>query len=152
VTLTKPCAQCPWRLANQGKRHPGSFYTKANLRRLWGQVRRGGSPQSCHLTDPRHPDHVAAGAKPDATPLECPGSIILIGREFLKIAEGGDTMDVAGVERYLARRRFGLTRSGVRYWVIQRLHLGQVPLLGGPPIPDVDDDPAIGLPPELAER
>ena len=72
------CDQCPWRRSNHGKPTRGGFFRKDNLRRLWGQLR-GASPdsmggrQSCHLTDPSHPDHIEAGAKPDAKPRECPG-------------------------------------------------------------------------------
>lgn len=49
-----PCAQCPWRTSNQGKRHPDGWYTKANLRRLWAGLRRG-ERMTCHPTDPANP-------------------------------------------------------------------------------------------------
>ena len=86
----KPCEQCPWRIANHGRRHPGGFYRKDNLRRLWNQIRKGGRLQSCHPTDPGHADHrTYAGAKPGAKPLECIGSVILILREM----RYADTLD-----------------------------------------------------------
>jgi D-serine deaminase-like pyridoxal phosphate-dependent protein len=58
------------------KPHRFGFYTKANLRRLWRQIR-GADPlgctaQSCHLTDPQHPHHIAVGAKAGATAQETP--------------------------------------------------------------------------------
>lgn len=147
---TKPCAQCPWRKANQGKKHRHGFYTKANLRRLWNEIRGGGGVQSCHLTDPSHPDHIDAGAKPDAKAQECPGSVILVLREVRKMANPQGVIDTPGVERYLATRKQGLKKNGVLYWCISRIQMGGVPFVGGPKMPVVnEDDPEIGLPPEL---
>jgi hypothetical protein len=153
VELTKPCAQCPWRTANQGKRHFGSFYSKKNLTRLWRQVRGGGNPQSCHLTDPSHPDHIAAGAREDSKPRECPGSVILIARELRMMEKlGGGQITVEGTEKYWKLRKRGLTKKGVHYWLVQRVQFGHVPMLGGPPLPKVDEnDPEINLPKDLAE-
>ncbi len=145
--LTKACAQCPWRLENQGKRHFGSFYSKVNLKRLWNQIRRGGGVQSCHLTDPQHPDHILAGAKPGAEPKECPGSVIVVSRELRRIADKDGVLDNPGLKKYLKeRKKFGLTRTGLQYWIMSRIQLGGVPFVGGPKIPDVKDDPEIGLP------
>jgi hypothetical protein len=151
AVLTKPCAQCPWRLSNQGKRHFGSFYTKTNLRRLWNQVRGGGAQQSCHLTDPQHPDHIAAGAKPDSVASECPGSVILVMRELRKISEiDNGNVDKNTVTEYLRMRKKGLTESGLLYWVVSRHQLGGVQYLGGPKLPQVNEaDPEIGLPEEF---
>lgn len=47
------CSACPWRLANQGKRHPDGWYAKANLSRLWSRLRRG-EAMSCHPSDPNN--------------------------------------------------------------------------------------------------
>lgn len=148
--LTKPCAQCPWRRANQGKRHAFSFYTKANLRRLWNQVRGGGAAQSCHLTDPTHPDHIAAGCKPISEARECPGSVIVVLREVGKMANAEKVIEDGGIARYLRERKKGLTKRGILYWVVQRIQMAGVPFLGGVKLPEVDvDDEEIGLPPEL---
>lgn len=145
--MRHPCEHCPWRVSNHGKRTPWGFYTKANLRRLWGQVRRGGA-QSCHPTDPSHPDHVAAGAKKGATPQECPSAVILVLRECERVASygnGGNTIDPDGIDRYLAAHKDGLTKSGILYWVVSRIQFGGVPFLGGPKLPDVDmDEEGIG--------
>ena len=63
-TVSTPCTGCPWRTANHGTPHPGGFYRRTNLRRLWARIRQGGGIQSCHPTDPGHPDHMKfAGAK-----------------------------------------------------------------------------------------
>lgn len=122
-TTAVPCNECPWRVANHGRRHPGGFYRKDNLRRLWNQVRKGGGIQSCHPTDASHADHRKyAGAKPGATALECVGSVILVLRE-LRYADtlDGDTtagqLSVTDGERYLAEtgQRKGLTREGFLY-------------------------------------
>lgn len=151
---TKPCSQCPWRLANQGKRSPGGFYTKANLRRLWNQVRNGGRRQSCHLTDPSHPDHRAAGAPENAKVQECPGSVILVKRELMKMANESGVITSSGLANYKRiHMKKGLTIQGVRYWVIDRIAFANAPaIMGGDgPLPEVDvHDPEIGLPDSLA--
>lgn len=151
--MSKPmnaCPQCPWRLANQGKRHFGRFYTKQNLTRLWNQIRRGGRPQSCHLTDPNHPDHLAAGCVPTATPRECPGSVILVLREAEQMAalsECAAVIDSQGVDAYRAERSRGLSKNGIAYWLLLRIQFGGVPYFGDEPLPPVNvKDPEIGLP------
>jgi hypothetical protein len=153
--MNNPCPQCPWRTANHGKRHFGGFYSKANLTRLWNQVRGGGAPQSCHLTDPSHADHIKAGCSQDAQARECPGSVILILRELRSMANAGDEpniIDVQAIDAYLKRRRKGLKKTGILYWLVSRYHMGGVPVLGGPKLPEVDEaDPEIDLPDYLKE-
>lgn len=145
----KPCAQCPWRLENQGRPHESGFYTKKNLVRLWNQVRGGGNQQSCHLTDPSHPDHIKAGAKPGAKVQECPGSVILILRELRKMANPKGRIEDPTM--YLATRKKGLTRKGILYWTMARLTLGHTPL-GDGVLPLVDEhDQTIGLPEDLRD-
>lgn len=81
-----PCVHCPWRAANQGKPHPGGWYTKANLQRLWAGMRRGGD-MTCHPTDPAIP--VPEGIRPapeGATPL--PESLV---RALIEWVEGPAT-------------------------------------------------------------
>lgn len=148
--LTKPCASCPWRTENQGKRSPGGFYTAANLRRLWNGIRRGGA-MSCHLTDPSHPDHIAAGCKPDAEVRECAGSVVIVIRE-LKAAAPDLHLTPESFRAYLQRRKKGLTRDGFAFWAVQRILFAGKPIVGGEPLPPVDEnEPAIALPPALAE-
>lgn len=138
------CPQCPWLISNHGRRSKGGFYRKDNLRRLWNQVRRGGRQQSCHLTDPSHPDHVAAGADPGAQPRECTGSLVLVTREIEKMrhmamaANDGDEEIIPDiVESYLRENPKGLSKLGVQYWLIHRILLSGVPMIGGPPIPAI---------------
>lgn len=153
-TPKKPCAQCPWRLTNQCKSSPGGFYTKRNLRRMWNQLRRGGNRQSCHLTDPGHIDHIAAGAPFNATPQECPGSAILIVRELKRIlssvhiGDDGVVSTEALVEYLRDKSPQRLLRTGILYWGVQRAGpLAGIPFVGEKPLPIVDDsDPEIGLP------
>lgn len=144
-----PCAACPWRTENHGKRHRFGFYTKQNLIRLWNGIRRGGD-MSCHPTDPSHPEHVACGAKPGSKPKECAGSVILALREMRKIADlspDKKAIDVEQVDQYLATRKKGLTKTGIVHWVIQRLGFGGVPYVGGSPMPVVNEDDArVSLP------
>lgn len=162
VKCERPCPQCPWRKANQGKPSPGGFFTKKNLTRLWRQLRAGErgnfQAQSCHLTDPSHPDHVAAGAHPNAKAKECPGSVILVKREILLISslseQKPDTnnIDGNGIEAYLKQRRRGLSRASLMFWLVQRIQFADQPMFGAPAMPEVDvDDPEIGLPDYLLE-
>ena len=123
---------------------PGGFYRKDNLRRLWNQVRNGGGQQSCHLTDPSHPDHVAAGAPANAQVRECAGSIALIRREIEKLRQitGGPDAQITGeaIDHYLEQNPRGISKRGMAYWILQRLELGGAPIIGGPIIPDVSRD------------
>lgn len=142
-----PCKQFPWRIANHGKRHRHGFYTKRNLTRLWNQIRNGGRAQSCHITDPSTPEHVAAGAKPGTTPMECIGSITLVTRElnYIKTLASGDTIDTTHLNAYRSRsrKRRGLTQSGLIYFLVERHMFGH--------LPDCTkwiNDPAIGRPGE----
>ena len=131
-----PCAECPWRTANHGKRHPGGFYRKDNLRRLWNQIRKGGGVQTCHPTDPGHPDHQEyAGAREGSTAQECMGSIVLITRELrhaARLSGSETTVEPEGATKYLAENRVrrGLTLEGLLWTAFQRrlpppLGLGQ---------------------------
>lgn len=152
------CPQCPWRLANQGKRHPHGFYTKRNLQRLWNQLRGGGRPQGCHPTDPSHPDHVASGTPKNAKAQECAGSVIVLWRELDKAVQLGPPESRArnelhpdGMEAYLrdpANRR-GLKRSGFQYLILGRMMAAGSSINPNPPLPQVTyeemADEAIGL-------
>lgn len=147
TVVAHPCEHCPWRVANHGKRTPWGFYTKANLRRLWNQIRRGGQGQSCHPTDPSHPDHVAAGAKPGSEPRECPGAVILVYREFEKLqaVAAGQPIEARHCDEYRKQNPQGLTKSGLLYWLIKRYQFGGVPFIGGAKLPEVDRaEPGIG--------
>ena len=141
-TVREPCAECPWRVSNHGRRHPGGFYRAGNLRRLWNQIRRGGNLQGCHPTDASHPDHRQyAGAKPEAAPAECAGSVILITREIVRAARlgGNETLEltVDGADKYLAesRTRKGLTLEGLLYQLLARRM--PRPMGPGTPLPGV---------------
>ena len=151
--MNKPCEHCPWRLSNQGKKTPWGFYTKKNLRRLWNDIRGGYGSQSCHPTDPSHPDHVAAGAKKGSKIKECPGSIILVLREMKLMAGENNIVSPESIDRYVKIRKKGLKKPhGIFYWLIERYQIGGVPIFGGPKLPEVDaTDAEIGLPKELAE-
>lgn len=144
---TRACDQCPWRRENQGKKHRFGFYSKTNLKRLWGQIRKGGGVQSCHLTDPSHPDHIAVGAKEGAAARECPGSVIVVLREVGKMADANGVVTGEALPVYFKRRKkYGLTRAGVLYWCVSRMQLGGVPFIGGPKMIEVEDDLSVGLP------
>src|SRR5213075_927488 len=109
---TSPCAQCPWRTANQGTRHPLGWYTKRNLRRLWVGLR-GGERMTCHPTDPDNPPAPGTRGAPDGTATrECAGAQILVQRELQRLGEliEADVRDPWSV--YLADNPRGLTKRG----------------------------------------
>lgn len=148
-TVEKPCSQCPWRKSNQGKRTPWGFFTAKNLRRLWNQIRSGGRPQSCHLTDPSNLDHVAAGAPANAKPKECPGSVILVLREVQRVVDiaAGEPIEPEHIDQYLKERPKGLKKKGLLYWMIARIQMGKMPFMSEGELPEVDvADVEIGLP------
>ena len=143
-----PCAACPWRTENHQKKHRFGFYTKKNLIRLWNGLRKGDA-MSCHPTDPSHPDHVACGAKPGSKPHECAGSVILILRELTRIAAEGDGKMIGPeeIDAYWEKRKKGLDRDGLLFWLVSRMTHGGVPFLGGDVLPEVEvDDARISLP------
>lgn len=147
ATSPVACKACPWRLANQGKRHPDGWYTKRNLARLWAGLRRGGN-MSCHPTDPRNPVSDQAQARgyhpaPDhAEVRECVGSLVLRQREVTLL----DRDHKGDPARYRAARPRGLTRDGIAS-VIERLLFGGTIIGGAPmPLPDLND-PDIGYGP-----
>lgn len=144
-----PCDKCPWRTDNHQKRHKFGFYTKKNLIRLWNGIR-DGNAQSCHPTDASHPDHVACGAKPGTEVKECAGSVILVIRELSQMAalsEDGKTIGPEELDAYLAKRKRGLNKAGLLYWLVSRMTHGGVPYIGGPVMPEVKaDDERISLP------
>lgn len=65
------------------------------------------------------------------------------------MSELGNVVDVDGIERYRAASgRRGLTKAGVRYWVLNRIGAkGHFMFGGGGPLPEVDvGDADVGLP------
>lgn len=135
----RACAQCPWRVSNQGKRHPGHWYTLANLKRLWNGLRSAEAPgMTCHPTDPNNPVPDGCPSVPDgADTRECTGSLILITRELLLLEKYGD------FKEYRRLRRVGLTRDGVVHWALGRVKLGGTIMGTGAAIPTLQEDPDV---------
>lgn len=141
-----PCVHCPWRPSNQGKRHPDGWYTKANLQRLWAQLRRG-ERMSCHPTDPGNPVSEraqAAGYRPapvHSRVRECTGALVIQQREFMLLQDGCG----ADLARYRRERPKGLTRDGILQ-LLERAVFGGSPL-GGTTMtrPDLSQ-PDVGVP------
>jgi hypothetical protein len=159
----KPCANCPWRLSNQGKRHPSGWYTKRNLRRLWQGLKRG-EAMSCHPTDPNNPvgpEDEAAGHRPapeGMDPRECAGALVLVQREvevFQAVARQRDEEEPGakdGLRAYRRLRPRGMTQEGLAE-VVSRVLFGGTPFGGADmTTPDLNDadigHPDLTWPPE----
>ena len=140
--MKSPCAHCPWRKSNQGKRHAGGWYTLKNLRRLWAGLRSGEAPgMTCHPTDPNNP--LPEGFKEvskETETKECAGALLLVIRE-LKLIEKISKEDNS-LDRYFRERKRGLTKNGAAFWIMSRIQAAGTPL-GGPPIPNLEEDPDI---------
>jgi hypothetical protein len=147
-TTGTPCSKCPWRTANQGTPHPHGFYTKANLRRLWGGMRKG-VRMTCHPTDPRMAEFEGyEGTAKAPETRECAGALILIQREMdrvqdaMRAAEADGTKD--GVARYRAENARGLSRDGIVAH-FEAAVFGGIPMIGGLKMGAVDlNHPDIG--------
>lgn len=110
---TTPCAACPWRTANHGRRHPDGWYTKANRDRLWAGMRRG-ALMSCHPTDPENPTPEGVREVPaDVVTRECAGILVLVQREMNLIDRIAATTTQDLARRYRQLRSRGLTLEGI---------------------------------------
>lgn len=120
-----PCAQCPWRISNQGKRHPDGWYTKKNLRRLWVGLRRG-EQMTCHPTDPTNPIPDGARSVPEGTTTKlCAGAEVLVQREAQRCNDlMGAAIDAGGegnlFKVYKDVHPKGLTKEGA-YMVMMQI-------------------------------
>ena len=141
-----PCAECPWRTKNQGKRHPDGWYSRANLKRLWNKLRRG-EMMSCHPTDPRNPvsDKALAGgsikAKEGAQVRECAGALILQQRELMiyqEVAHQHENDPQQSMPAYRQARPRGLTKDGFQA-MIERYLVGGSVMGGGKPVMHTPD-------------
>lgn len=149
----RACAQCPWRLSNQGQPHPHGFFDAANVRRLWNGLRTGEAPgMSCHPTDSRMAEFEGYEATAERETMhECAGSVAMRVREFMRFqaicleveAEqkaGAKFRRGEALHRYRAEAgRNGLTRIGIETltWLVIT---GQTKL----PSPELVNDPDIG--------
>lgn len=153
--LPVACAECPWRLSNQGTPHPHGFYAAANLRRLWNGLRTGEAPgMTCHrMTEwPGYEDTEGRDAH------ECRGSLILLVREVMRfqaitIAVEAETHAGVklprgeGLRRYRAAAPRGLTRGALAE-IVWRFVVGGSPLARAIQCDSRQlDDPDVGYPP-----
>lgn len=110
-----PCKFCPWRLSNQGQKHPHKFYTPANLKRLWKGLR-DGARMSCHPTDPRMAEFEGYEALADREVThECSGALVIVQREFM-VFQNMALADPKGkkvLQNYRKARPNGMTRYGL---------------------------------------
>jgi len=149
-----PCKFCPWRLANQGsKPDPHKFYTLANLKRLWGGLRRG-AQMSCHPTDPRMAEFAGYEALADRIVTnECTGALVIMQREFM-VYQGiteANPQSKKTLQMYRKQRPNGLTREGLIVLVERALLGGTILSPVKMARPDLGDKeigyPAIDAPP-----
>ncbi len=121
-----PCAACPWRTENHGKRHAEGWYTEKNRRRLWSKLRRGDS-MTCHPTDPR------MGSESETT-HECAGGLVLQQREVKKFEAACLASKNTGLKDYLRSNPGGMTKVGLLR-VVERAFSG---LFGRRSMPALD--------------
>lgn len=133
MCAAEPCPDCPWRVANHGRRSGAKvegesygWFTQRNRDRLWARLRRG-EAMTCHPTDPRDERH---GAAPGTKTKECAGAVILQQRELVILQRLLRSDADTALASYRTARPAGLTREGmaVLAWNAQ---MGAVPLLGG---------------------
>lgn len=150
--LPHPCAQCPWRLSNQGTEHPHGFYDADNIKRLWDGLRTGEAPgMSCHPTDSRMAEFSGyEGTAEREVMHECAGSLVMLAREFARfqahtidvereMAEGVKVRAGEALRRYRKEAgRNGMTREGLSAltWLMVT---GQTSLPGDPGRVNNDD-------------
>lgn len=150
----RACSRCPWRLANQGQPHPHGFYSKVNLRRLWGGLK-DGERMTCHPTDPRMCEfegYEHQAGKP--VTRECAGALTLIQRElylFMAAAKQATAAgDTSALKRYRAERVRGqaMTPAGLQCHALSLASAGDVPMLGIRAMPGLGlgqlNDPDVG--------
>lgn len=113
-----PCAACPWRAINHGKRHPEGWYTKRGRRDLWNGLRTGEAlGMTCHPTD--------GAVQPVADYVEtreCAGAILLLAREWISLNE---TLAAGGsVRDYQRGRRYPFTKAGAAAFLSRLMFQG----------------------------
>ena len=124
------CATCPWRVCNQGKRHPAKWYTIKNLRRLWNGIRTGEAPgMVCHSTDPESKEYGSTKPVPEtAKTQECGGVLIMVFRHFKELG-------VLNPKEYKAKYpKTYLKTLGIATWVERKMIS---PTFGANPVPEV---------------
>lgn len=116
---SKPCKACPWRISNQGKRHPGGWYTKKNLARLWAGMRRG-ERMSCHPTDQTNPLPPGFDPVPEHIEVhECGGALILKQREFMRAQDV--VIRTGAITDYRRSTPRGITQEGMMRVVVDEM-------------------------------
>lgn len=144
------CPTCPWLKANHGAPNPPGFaaakakdaglinwYSTANLKRVWQQIRRG-DLMSCHNTEP---DAHEWGGKqrPGAQPNHCAGALVAVIRHT-------DALNAAAsLKDYKAKAgKLAMTRQGFIRWVERATFGGGLPSVQTPAEIAVPwDDPVI---------
>ena len=129
------CAACPWRTSNHRRRHPDSWYTDANRRRLWNGIRTGEAPgMTCHPTDPNNQP-----VGQNTRTRECTGIWTLVMRE-LKAFEHSTSVTAYRRGRSLAMNLDGLAEVATAIMLPPPLGRG----LNGTTIPN-DTEISLGL-------
>lgn len=111
------CDSCPFLACNHSKRHPSSWYTIVNIKRLWNGLRTAKSPgMICHSSDPFSSAYGSTKTvHPDSQLRECAGALILITKHCneatKEFTETGDTKE------YRTRHKFPLTKRGLHQWM-----------------------------------
>ncbi len=106
------CRDCPWAVSNHGRRQRGGYYSQANLRTLWRDLRRGGARMLCLRTE-----FQSAPLTDTAHPYECAGSLALIIRELNSLADlKRNDIGRGHIRQYLSQNPTGLSKGGIYFW------------------------------------
>ena len=115
------CGTCPWLRSNHGKKHSAGWYTKTNLRRLWGGMRQGEN-MICHATDPNSITYGGDKLVQPGHERPCVGALVLVKHSFNRLEElkslkdyktgVGQRMSKGGMVRWAERIMFAGTAMG----------------------------------------
>ena len=106
------CKDCPSAVSNHRRRQRGGYYSQANVRTLWRDLRRGGARMLC-----LRPESQPVPLTDTAHPSECAGGLALIIRELNSLADLKRTdIGRGNIRHYLSRNPTGLSKGGIYFW------------------------------------
>ena len=136
------CKDCPWAVSNHGRRQRGGYYSQANVRTLWRDLRRGGARMTCLRAESQSVPFTNT-----VHPSECAGGLALIIRELNSLADLKRTDTGRGnIREYLSRHPTGLSKATIYFWTNMLRQDPDAPTVSHDLVADLG---ACGLPPNL---